>query len=202
MKALQSAWLCTSWSLIPAGDGDGDGMASKVTAEPALAGHRITPISPSGEHWRAQVERSRPPPAPKEVIPVRGGLIDAPDVLGCGLPLSRWRSYARIWPHSRSSRGLREARHRARVHRIRPRRGREKAAAALAEREPMQIGDRVLPGALSGRDGCERIRLESYASGEEPGVCCSNKRAQSVGQGAAARVVQCWSHVIVAEPMI
>ncbi len=70
--------------------------------------------------------------ASKEII-LCEALIDALDVLGCGLP-QRDGQLRRERLHSRSSRGLRAARHRAGVHRLRPRRGGQQSRGEAGRR--------------------------------------------------------------------
>ena len=87
--------------------------------------------------------------------------------------------------------GLREARHRARVHRLRPRRGGRQSrrrACGGADRD----GHRVLPGDVPEGHGRERILAQSAASGEELGRVAQQSRVAGQGQEAtgAANVTE------------
>ena len=88
-------------------------------------------------------------------------------VLGCGLPQCHGQ-LRRERLHSRPSRGLREARHRAGLHRIRPRRSRRQSRSEAGRRVD-EHGNRMLPCAVPSGPGRQRIRTQNKASGEGAG---------------------------------
>ena len=121
--------------------------------------------------------------ASKEII-LCEALIDALTFWCAGYP-QRDGQLRRERLHRRSQGGLREARHGAGLHRLRPRRGRETERRQKLAEELMADGHRVLPGAVSEGHGRQRIRAEGAASGEGLGVLLN--KARVAGQGRAAR---------------
>ena len=92
--------------------------------------------------------------------------------------------------HRGPSRGLREARHGAGLHRLRPRRG-GRQSRREAGRGADGDGHRVLPGAVPEGHGRERVRAEGDASGEESGRAA--EQGGVAGQGPAASSGGVWS---------